>query len=60
MSNYFSDKDTECISICWHAINEKAKVWVCTVLVLKSGYLQFSEFLIIGIYRVPKPMHTHI
>ena len=25
-----------------------------------SGYLQFSEFLILGIYRVPKPMHTYI
>ena len=32
VSSYFSDKDTECISICRHFINKKAQILMCISL----------------------------
>ena len=32
VSSYSSDKNTECISICWYIINKKAQIWVCICL----------------------------
>ena len=47
MSSYFSDKDTECISICWHVINKKAQIFITEMhknLSIKLLFTQTNNF----------------